>query len=60
MRRDTDTADQLVFLRSIRNAADYDLDLSKGTILRNLDDGRDLARTIIARLDGLSATMPFS
>lgn len=55
-RRDTDIADQLLFLRSIRNAADYDLHLSNGTMNRNLDDGRELARTIVARLDELIGT----
>lgn len=54
LRRNTGIADQLLFLRSIRNAADYDLHLSKATMKRNLDDGRELARTIIARLDELS------
>lgn len=55
-RRGGAIADQLLFLRSIRNAADYDLELSAETIRRNLDDGRDLARRIIARLDELSGT----
>lgn len=52
----TDIADQLLFLRSIRNAADYDLHLSIATMHRNLDDGRELARMIIARLDELTET----
>lgn len=56
MRRDSDIADQLVFLQSIRNAADYDLHLSKWTMNRNLDDGRELARVIVARLDQMTDT----
>jgi hypothetical protein len=54
MHRDAHIADQLLFLRSIRNAADYDLNLSKETMIRNLDDGRILSRMIIARLDELT------
>jgi hypothetical protein len=44
------------FLRNLRNAADYDLDLSSETIRLNLADALTLSHGIIARLDELTET----
>ncbi len=43
----------LEFLRSVRNDADYELDLDTGTIALQAEQARRLARSIIARLDRL-------
>lgn len=44
----------LAFLRSIRNGADYDVDLSAATIQLQADPSQRLARSIIARFDELT------
>ncbi|MDQ3656273.1 MAG: hypothetical protein M3457_14505 [Chloroflexota bacterium] len=44
----------LVFMRDLRNTADYDMDLSSGTIALQCLDARRRATFIIARLDELA------
>jgi hypothetical protein len=45
--------DDLVFLRTYRNTADYDLHISLETLELQLADALDRAATVIATLDGL-------
>jgi hypothetical protein len=53
---DPDLSSSIRFLRNLRNAADYDLDLSSETIRLNLGDALLLSHDIITRLDELSDT----
>jgi len=48
-----DLSSSIRFLRNLRNAADYDLDLSLETIRLNLADALTLSHEILARLDEL-------
>lgn len=57
---DFELSDRLSFLRGIRNAANYDLELSGETARLQATQATDLAETIIARLDELSAGTPSS
>lgn len=57
---DPELSDQLSFLRGIRNAADYDLELSWETVSRQATQSAAVAVRIIARLDELSARTPAS
>lgn len=52
---DIDLADNLVFLRELRNAADYDLDLSINTVVLQAEQSSRRAKSVIARLDDLPA-----
>jgi len=49
-----DLSSSIRFLRNLRNAADYDLDLSLETIRLNLADALTLSHGIITRLDELA------
>ncbi len=51
---DPEVAVSLVFMRDLRNTADYDMDLSSGTIALQCLDARRRATFIIARLDELA------
>lgn len=51
---DPDLSSPIRYLRNLRNAADYDLDLSSETIRLNLADALTLSHDIIARLDELT------
>lgn len=51
---DPDLSSSIRFLRNLRNAADYDLDLSPETIRLALGDALALSHDIIARLDELT------
>ncbi len=53
---DHELADWLIFLRTIRNAADYDVSLPIDTVRIQMTEARALARRIIARLDELTDT----
>lgn len=55
---DSELVDRLLFLRSIRNAADYDLALSAETVMIQMIQAESLSIRIIARLDALAARMP--
>ncbi len=44
----------LTFLRSVRNGADYDIDLDPDTIELQADQSHRLARSIISRLDRMA------
>jgi hypothetical protein len=57
---DRSVSTDLRFLRRYRNAADYDLELSGETARLQATQATDLAETIIARLDELSAGTPSS
>ena len=52
---DPELSDTLAFLRTLRNAADYDMDLSLDTVELQIEDARILGSVIIARLDELTA-----
>ncbi len=52
--RDANLADDLAFLRSYRNTADYDMDLTLDTCTLQSLDARRRAIRIIARLDELA------
>lgn len=47
--------ERLTFLRSLRNTADYELQVSLATLIANADDAELYAEEIIARLDELTA-----
>ncbi len=51
---DAELSDTLAFLRTLRNAADYDMDLSLETVELQVEDARILGSAIIARLDELA------
>lgn len=51
---DSDITDYLAFLRTYRNTADYDMDISVSTLEAQLDNARSRALDIIARLDTLT------
>lgn len=53
---DSELVDQLLFPRSIRNAADYDLALSAETVTIQRTQALSLSRRIIAHLDELMET----
>ncbi len=55
---DREVSTSLRFLRSYRNAADYDLELSTNTIRRNVTQAERLAVMIIVRLDELATGSP--
>jgi hypothetical protein len=50
---DSDIADNLAFLRTYRNTADYDLGVSVDTLLAQFENARDRTREVISRLEGL-------
>jgi hypothetical protein len=50
---DSDIADNLAFLRTYRNTADYDLGVSVDTLLAQFENARDRAGEVITRLDKL-------
>ena len=52
---DQELADNLAFLRKYRNAADYDLELSRETASIQAAQSAAIAVRIIARLDALTA-----
>lgn len=54
---DPDLSSSLRFLRNLRNAADYDLDLSPETIRLTLGDALVLSQDVIARLDELTGAL---
>ncbi|MGI8485688.1 MAG: hypothetical protein ACR2OU_15680 [Thermomicrobiales bacterium] len=47
--------ERLTFLRSLRNTADYELQVSLATLIANAEDAELYADEIIARLDELAA-----
>jgi hypothetical protein len=53
---DSRSADNLVFLRRLRNVADYDLNVSAVTIAEQASWSGTIARSIIERLDELTDT----
>jgi hypothetical protein len=53
---DLDLRTHLSILRRLRNAADYDTDLSAETILRSARDARAYAESILTTLDHLRST----
>ena len=52
--QDSEVADNLAFLRRLRNIADYDLIISSATITEQSAESGKLARSIIARLDDVA------
>ncbi|MGB3307858.1 MAG: HEPN domain-containing protein [Thermomicrobiales bacterium] len=50
-------ADRLAFLRSMRNTADYELDISLTTLTADAEDAAAYAEEIIAWLDDLAAAL---
>ena len=57
-RFDPELSANLTFLRQHRNAADYEIELSTETIVKQAERARELAAIIITRLDELAATIP--
>jgi len=58
--RDSDVMDKLTFLRTFRNAADYDIHLSRSTLVITADDALAVADRIIARFDAVAPDTPSS
>jgi hypothetical protein len=52
---DPELADELAFLWSYRNTADYDLSISADTLDLQIDNARRRARSILDRLEELSS-----
>jgi len=52
---DAEVAASLVFMRDLRNTADYDMDLSPDTIALQCLDAQRRAKRILGRLDELAA-----
>lgn len=54
---DSEASDKLLFLRRLRNTADYDNELSAETVLEQLQWAKSNAAFIISRLDEASAVL---